>query len=236
MKTTLLLLALLVPVAMADYFFYPYKPDPKVQLSMSVVKLQIAPDSGGGTGFVTKAKSGKPVTVTNQHVCVGSETKDKNGDYLIASRLGEFEDVKAKILDKDEKLDLCILEGVPGYPLEIGSLPSKFQELLAVGHPSLMEQTPVRGDYTGENTVNIPLPGIGVCPPGTTPVVSMFGLACILKFVVGDTTMRIFPGNSGSPVVDSNGKLVGVMDSMDTRTGWGSFIPVRFLKDYLEKF
>lgn len=222
----------------ADYFEYPYTPDPQVRMQMSVVKLLTQKDGGGGTGFVVKAKSGRGVTVTNYHVCSHTKIKEGSDTFMLAYREGEFSEVKTKVLSYDAAVDLCVLEGVPGYPLTLGGKPERFKEISLMGHPLLKPLTPAKGEYVGEVSIDIPLDPseAGTCPPGSVAQVGFFGTYCIMPLIVGDTNIFIFPGNSGSPVIDRNGDIVGVMESHDTRTGWGSFIPVRFLRTMLEKY
>ncbi len=202
-------------------------------MSRSVVMLTNAEGSSGGTGFLVKAKSGNNVVVTNWHVCQIGETS------MYARRTAEFRDVKLKVLSVDPKNDLCVLSKVPGEPLQLAPYDtSRFEELYVLGHPLLHELTPIEGRYVGETGGHILFPPLsdGTCPKGLDQQMTVWGPACDNNMTLGDTTVRIYPGNSGSPITDVNGNVVGVINSSSGETSNGGFIPLRFLKRILEKY
>lgn len=200
-------------------------------MSKSVVELTSPSKNLEGTGFITTGKSGKPVLVTNFHVCNSSK------DEMLASRMGEIEDLHTHTLVRDSDHDLCIMTPVPGVPLKIGREPPKFSMLYIVGHPRFRPQTPTTGYYTSEREQEMVYPFNldGSCPPNTEVYRHIFSSGCLLTTVMGDVTATVFPGNSGSPIVNEEGELVGVINSNDGMN-YGSFIPVRYLKNLLKDF
>lgn len=199
-------------------------------LAQSVVMLHTS--KGGGTGFLTRGKSGKPVLVTNWHVCRLVE----NG-ALIAERAKEFEiPVRPRMMDTEH--DLCVLDPAPGKVIKLGKEPHKFSAIYIMGHPLLKPLTPSFGLFSGEirDTIVYPIEDSGECAKGGTAVGGFFGIGCAVTMDLGDTTAPIFPGNSGSPAVDANGDLIGVINSSDGRTGWGAFIPLRYVRAILDNF
>lgn len=50
------------------------------------------------------------------------------------------------------------------------------------------------------------------------------------------TNMTIFPGNSGSPVVDKLGRVVGVVFAADTRTNYGFVVSLKDLQDFIARY
>lgn len=192
----------------------------------SVVKLT-GLDMSGGTGFVVKAKSGNPVTVTNWHVC-----RLGTAGAMWATKEGAFKNKALKILKDDNKHDLCILEAAPMPALTLGDEPTKFTALYVVGHPLLRSQTPAAGYFVSE--VEQPILMGSPSDPECNGFRSPWG--CIQTFTIGDTTVPTLPGGSGSPVVDRNGRIVGVVNSVDAQTGGAGVVPLRFVRDLLEQF
>ena len=196
----------------------------------SIVKVLNLAGTGGGTGWVTKAK-GKNVIVTNDHVCAV-----EMGGYVIIQtddgRLG-----RKKVLKRSAVRDLCIVEGLRAPALRIAPFgPRRFDKLTVYGHPLLKPTTPSTGEYLEDGVVPI---GMGPneegnCQEGTEEIESFFGKICVLPMELSYSTVPIYPGNSGSPVLNEEGEVVGVMNSSDSRDNRGMFIPLQYLKEILE--
>lgn len=200
----------------------------------SIVKVTNAEGNSGGTGWVADSLSGK-VIVTNAHVCaVGS------GGYARIEGPNGQPYVK-KILRQSPQRDLCILEGINAPALALAkSGPNRFDKLHTIGHPLLNPVTPVDGLFigstigtfyeqpTGENG--------GKCEDGAelVQVDTFFGpmSACQRNEELGMSTLTIFPGNSGSPVLNDDGNVIGVINSakQDNR---GMFVPLDYVREML---
>ena len=50
------------------------------------------------------------------------------------------------------------------------------------------------------------------------------------------TNMIMHPGNSGSPVVDKLGRVIGVAFAIDGRTNYGYIVNLQDLKDFLARY
>jgi hypothetical protein len=177
------------------------------------------------------ASSGARVTLSNWHVCQGSKT-----GIMIAERDGDATRVHLKILDVYPLDDLCVLGPLDGPSIPIGETPSKFQKLFIVGHPYLRPLTGTEGNYIGLGPAPIifPTEEDGTCLPGFMPAFRLFMSGCQRILTLGDTTIDIKPGNSGSPVVDARGRLVGVANSY---SGVGaSMIPLNRVKLVLARY
>jgi S1-C subfamily serine protease len=73
----------------------------------------------------------------------------------------------------------------------------------------------------------------GKCPPNTDAVQSLFGGFCVLTMELSATTAMVYPGSSGSPIVNASGEVIGVINSTDA-TNRGNFIPLQYLKEMLD--
>lgn len=108
-------------------------------------------NSGGGTGFAIKAKSGASYILTNDHVC---EVSKDGVNVLVSNEEGLH--LKRKIIERSDFTDLCLIEGVPGVEgLDIGDDPAIGQIIASVGHPSLMPITLSKGEIISTTDISI---------------------------------------------------------------------------------
>lgn len=192
-----------------------------LRLGRSIFILQEG--NGGGTGFSVRTSKGT-VTLTNAHVC------DKNESLVALTQQGEK---LLKVLKVDTVRDLCVLEGSGNKGLELADTDTEqFDEVFTIGHPLLEQKAPEFGRSLRETSVEIATHGdIGEveCLPGERKRQAFIFSVCTRLFQLMQTTVRIFPGNSGSPIFNSNGKVVGVMQSADSTTNKGNYVPLRYL-------
>jgi S1-C subfamily serine protease len=204
-------------------------------------------EGGGGSGFQIKGKSGKSYLMTNDHVCEGT-TKD--GQVMVKLEDGRL--IPRRILEHSRYTDLCIIEGMPGVEgLSLGQQPAMGETLYAVGHPALRPMTVNQGEFEGLEDVriedheiregepeNCSLPKQRIeevdsyvwgIPVGKVKLCIDFTRAAYVTNIV------IYPGNSGSPVVDWTGRVVGVAFASD-HTNWARVINLDDLKNFLDLY
>jgi serine protease Do len=163
-----------------------------------------------GSGVIA---SGDGYIVTNFHVVRGADA--------IVVRLADQSEHRAKLVGSDARTDLALLKiegrSLPALPfgdsdrLEVG------EPVMAIGNPFGLEQTVTTGIVSAKERF------IGSGPYD--------------DFIQTDASVN--PGNSGGPLVDSRGALVGINTAIFSQTGGsvgiGFAIPVNVAKDVLRQ-
>lgn len=204
---------------------------PKTTLEASAVLVTALDSRGSGTGFILQTSTGK-VTITNNHVCNISTS----GRIRISNR---FDSRIVRILAKSADKDLCLLEAFDAPAVRVAKrAPALLEELTIGGHPLGKTFHTRSGIYYGEQEWKIafPAPESGACDNGNELVESMFYRLCVQTMQLGILSAPTYPGNSGSPVVNAGGELVGVINSADSRDNEGGFIPLRDLKGFIDAY
>jgi hypothetical protein len=149
--------------------------------------------------------------LTNQHVVNHSDF-----DFV---RLADGRDFSGTIVDMNPDLDLALiqLEGARGLPLADFAKTSS--------HLKLGDTVYAIGSPTGEHWKM------------TTAQIIQVQSECGLMSVRCIRTPQGFlkPGNSGGPLLDSFGQVIGVNRAIQQRTGEGVSIPVEVINQYVER-
>lgn len=199
--------------------------------------VQLSGARGGGTGFEVKTPSGKVVTVTNAHVCELNQAGAMQATSVL------FPDRKfiIRVLEMSTLTDLCILEPLPTTPgLELAFSENPHGLLYVLGHPFLKPLTLSTGYVTRMDYIDLVQEGeecVGE-QKKMKEIMTFFGpvSVCVRSFLAYGTSIEIYPGNSGSPVLNGNGDVVGVVFASDGRDNKGYFIPLNFLADMLRAY
>lgn len=189
--------------------------------------------NSGGTGFVVRTRSGARVTITNKHVC-GLADKGK----LLADQNGKRQPVK--VLAKADKDDLCIVEPYMAAPGLTIAETSYINERISIhGHPLLAPVTVTYGKLQDRQDVSVAIDRVAEaseCPAGTEARDAFWFVYCIESYdsIVTDATS--YPGNSGSPVIDIFGRVVGVVFAADTRSNKAIIVPLDRLQQLIQSY
>jgi len=175
---------------------------------------------GAGTGFVWDADGH---IITNYHVVFGSPNMPGGSRKMprkVTVALHGAPDLLAEVVGYEADKDLAVLKVDPSalplglQPLEPAALADLRvgQEVLAIGNPFGLETTLTRGIISAL--------GRGVDGAGGRQIRD-----CI------QTDAAINPGNSGGPLLDSNGKLIGVNTMIYAPNGAGGNVGIGFAID-----
>jgi len=168
-----------------------------------------------GSGFVFDDKGH---IVTNDHVVEDFDT--------FSVRIGSDQTpIPAKLAGKDPSSDLAVLKidpsAVPGglHPLELGDSDAlqPGDQAIAIGSPFGLEGTVTEGIVSAL--------GRTIQAPNGFPIANAV-----------QTDAAINPGNSGGPLLDGNGRVIGVNSQIKTdqggdNSGVGFAVPVSTIKD-----
>ncbi|MFW6158368.1 MAG: DegQ family serine endoprotease [Planctomycetota bacterium] len=167
---------------------------------------------GLGSGFIVDA--GKGYVVTNHHVVAGAED--------IKVRLADDHEFDAKIVGTDKKTDLAVVRieatGLKAVKLGDSDRIQVGEFVLAVGSPFGLRQTVSAGIVSAKGRGNL-------------------GIEDYEDFIQTDAAIN--RGNSGGPLVDIEGRVIGVNTAILSRTGGsvgvGFAIPVNMARQIVDQ-
>lgn len=180
-------------------------------------EINISPNkaqASSGTGF---AISSNGYIVTNYHVIDDAksiEVKGINGNFT--------RKLSAEIAVSDEKNDLAIIKINDPYFTSLGSVPYTFRQALAdVGESVFVLGYPMTSSMGEEVKLTN---GIISSKTGFQGDISMYQISAPVQ-----------PGNSGGPLFDKNGNLLGIVSAKHTLAeNAGYAIKVSYLKNLIE--
>ena len=193
--------------------------------------VMLVGNQSGGTGFAVQTPKGKTYTLTNRHICEIAQ----NG-VLLANPGGL--PLPVRVLKISKKSDLCLVENVPdkqGLRLASNSLQAG-EEFAIVGHPMLLPLTLSRGELISYQEIEMPTKVDQECDSDERQVETMFFTVCLKKYRAGMTNAVALGGNSGSPVVNFSGDVVGVLFAGFNDSNWGIIVPLEEIKEFLKEF
>lgn len=172
---------------------------------------------GGGTGFLVSTPYYGMVVITNRHICDAS----KLGMFYLISQ-GRYYTARGIAVSNTD--DLCMIQAPDELqedfiPLNLSERQLHFNELVrVVGHPHLRPLTVTYGHFLNISTE--PLDMMGVFTPD-------------MLVTIGKIDALIVPGNSGSPVLNLDGEVAGVVFAYDLRDSNSLFVPLKNLKTFI---
>jgi serine protease Do len=143
-----------------------------------------------GSGFLVSSDG---IVLTNAHVVDGAKE--------VTVKLSNHREYKAKVLGADRSSDIAVLKidahDLPAVQLGDSNQLSVGDYVLAIGQPFGLEETATAGIVSAKGRS---LPGDGYVP-----------------FIQTDAAVN--PGNSGGPLFDANGNVVGINSQIYSNSG-----------------
>lgn len=224
-----------------EWRYGPQQEDVYAKATESVVQV-VAPNLSEGTAFSVRGASGDKYLVTNAHVC--EQLASAGGYAVISADDGGF-NIPVKIRAISDKYDLCALTLQVDFlkPLEIDEDYHENQRVFVAGFPMVPFLSVVEGRVGGLMDFQIPIKEVNtpcVGPkfkvdklPLTTPEGIDFVDYCFMVGQMLMTTAASDLGNSGSPVLNEDMKVIGVVMISRGLTAHAGAVPAKFLVEFL---
>lgn len=177
-------------------------------------------ESGSGSGVIFKKENGKAYIITNNHVVEGASS--------LKVSLYDGTEVTAKLVGSDSLTDLAVLQISDDHVTKVAHFGDSSD--LRTG-----ETVIAIGDPLGKDLSRTVTQGI---VSGVDRTVSMSTSAGETSINVIQTDAAINPGNSGGPLLNTDGKIVGINSmkiSEDDVEGIGFAIPSNDVKPIAEE-
>ena len=178
--------------------------------------------SSTGTGFVYKVDNKYGYILTNEHVISGVS----NIEVVMTNE----EKVQAKVLGKDEYLDLAVLQ-IDKKPITlVANMGSS--EKMNLGDTVFTVGSPLGYDYRGSVTSGVLS---GKDRMVSISVSSSNNNDWIMRVLQIDASIN--PGNSGGPLLNVNGEVIGICSMKlvdDNIEGMGFAIPIEYAMSHVD--
>ena len=235
-----------------------------VSVGSKVYMIRDSVRTGGGTGFAVKAPSGESYILTNDHVCEVSRdgrtvlVTGPDGQSMRRNIIAHDENSDLCLIEAMpgvEGLDIAWNTPTPGDIIRVVGHPRLMPTHVSTGE--MTGQQTIKVDLGPISVVNPKTGAIEQIDPeegGVLPEQCMlpkhsqedveldymfFKLKvkfCVLTVENAYTTsVVIHPGNSGSPVINFWGNVVGVVFAADG-TNWGRMVPLHDVKRFLSHY
>lgn len=213
--------------------------------------VSIYGSAGGGSGFHVKTKSGDTYILTNNHVCNLANDDDMVIVHDVLKRA-----LKRRVVKRHKTHDLCLVEAMPGFKgIATANSFYKGEVVTLVGHPSLRPLSLSKGEVIGSRKISLiigfnltkercfgELYSVTEFAQGNPFLIIMLEQLGVKNICYADkleSTMFngiSYGGNSGSPVVDFYGNVVGVLYAGGQQVTDAYVVPLSVVKKFLEKF
>ena len=176
--------------------------------------VEVRTGTGTGTGFLVDKKGH---ILTNAHVV--ENARSVQVIYQDATQ------VTARVIQSDEAIDLAVLDaGTPPASANVLPLGSSRdlqvgESVIAIGNPLLFSNSVSSGIVSGLKRQ--------ICSPNNTPIGNVI-----------QTDAAINQGNSGGPLLDARGRVIGINSQIATQSGGnegiGFAVPIDIVKPVMQ--
>ncbi len=171
---------------------------------------------GTGSGFIISADG---YILTNNHVVEGDSGYDQDEDsevVRITVQLTDGREYEAEVVGTDPTTDIAVLkveaEGLPALSLGDSSQMKVGDIVFAVGNPLRIGQTVSIGIVSAVNRTDL-----GIIDQGLRRRGAQGQQPAIENFIQTDAAINM--GNSGGPLVDAQGRVIGINSAISSIGG-----------------
>lgn len=179
---------------------------------------EIKPQEGTGTGTIVDVDRG--IVITNLHVIESALQSHGTVEIMLATGRSS----KARLVGFDPESDIAVLKisdipkGIEGLPYGDSSILEVGQRVLAIGNPFGLYRSLTAGIISSlDRSMKTPR-------------------GAVLKDLI-QTDAAINPGNSGGPLLDADGRLIGINTAILSQSGdsagVGFAVPINSIKRIL---
>ena len=189
------------------------------QLSLKQGEGLVDKVSNIGTGFIVDSNG---IIITNQHV-----VSDSQASYIIITNEGKEYSVNEIIRDDSNDIAVLKVDATNLKAIELGDSDNLLagQTVIAIGTPL--------GEYAGSVTTGV----ISGLSRSVTTSSGWFGSTTKVYENVIQTDAAVNPGNSGGPLISTEGKVVGVNFATSSGADNISFaLPINIVKQRLSEY
>jgi serine protease Do len=189
------------------------------QLSFSSEQGIVDQSSNIGTGFIVDANG---IIVTNQHVVSNLEA-----EYKVITTSGDEYDVVE--IERDNSNDIAVLK-IDATGLSALTLGNS--DALVLGQTVIAIGTPL-GEYVGSVTTGV----VSGLDRNVTASTGWFGSTAKTYENVIQTDAAVNPGNSGGPLLNTAGEVIGVSFATTSGADNISFaLPINIVKERVDEY
>ncbi|HUQ80814.1 MAG TPA: trypsin-like peptidase domain-containing protein [Gemmatimonadaceae bacterium] len=181
----------------------------RVARTITPTVVSVTQPEGAGSGIIVSRDG---VVLTNAHVVGTSQTVDVG--------LADGRTLRGQVVGRDPTIDVAVVrvpaENLPAAPIGDSDKLEVGQSAIAIGNPLGLERTVTSGVVSAVNRN----------PRG----ISLDGLI--------QTDAAISPGNSGGPLVDSRGRVIGINTAVlqgAGASGLGFAVPINLANDVVRQ-
>lgn len=174
---------------------------------------------GGGTGYLIQDWRFGIVVLTNRHIC---DIRPEEGIFVLDQDGIQY---LSKVRRIAKLTDLCLLEPPQELLAKFKGLtlapdafkPSSYETLFVYGHPGLRKLTSSSGPFVNESWI----------PKITEDHIDADTMR------VGRADIVIYPGSSGSPVLNAKGEVIGTIFAYEGPSRIALYVPLREMIEFL---
>jgi secreted trypsin-like serine protease len=199
--------------------------------------LQLKSHKDACTGVQVKAPSGNVYTLTAAHCKI---ILDDDSSVMSTDERGN--EKRIYMLDIDEGKDLMLMTSPNAKSIDIANKTYKHEHIHTMTHGHMHASYRTDGELLEEQKLTVP-ENINFSDADTKEcnakqwhesVDSGFVSYCVRDFYEMMTSAQVYPGSSGGPILDDQGKLVGIVSISEEGTIYSGSVTLKQIQSFLK--